>query len=702
MKKIVATIFIFLLPMNNIYAANNNSAADQNAYILKYASTMNEYAKMLSPLISLLIIVLLVLTGKVVAETLSKKRTLTKSKKDIKWASGILISVIVLFGVCLYISPNYIMKQMTWYDIYSLKYYWIITFAILTFVCLIFYLVYINILFTCTRMKEKNFIAIISLSILNGLMNTLIILTINETFNTNLMYSMELLMFFLFFLVFLVYTQKLLQEKLIKTTNQIINEKRIAIVNEIMNSSYENIENIGSSKIYTVLNNDTEAISRLPEIFVVGCSSLLTIIFCMSYLGYQNIYGFIGSLVIIILNLIFNILINRKASKYWRKNREMKDKYFGYITDMLQGFKELNLNRVKRGEYSVEMNNCTKETTDYNVVASTKILNFTLYNTTIYNIIFAVVVFIFPMLLTQINVNDLRETLFIVFYLIGPFQSVTNCLTQYEAMKVNMKQIDNLTTMLKTNSNQQQPVNFNIESYENFPTHIELKLNNIEYSYYSTDAQEISHEFKLGPVNLEFHTGEIIFIVGGNGSGKSTLSKIITGLYKPHKGQITVNGRSIHYDELNNYFSAIFNDFHLFRKMYGVDLTKSEQSIQSLLALMKLDDKVVINEEREINSEELSTGQKKRLAYIISCLENKPLILLDEWAAEQDPEFKAFFYEELLKGLKSQGKCIIVVTHDDQYFHVADRIIKLDSGKIFQNQVTLDVDQMHELQRSSL
>jgi putative ATP-binding cassette transporter len=149
---------------------------------------------------------------------------------------------------------------------------------------------------------------------------------------------------------------------------------------------------------------------------------------------------------------------------------------------------------------------------------------------------------------------------------------------------------------------------------------------------------------KRFPLDLEFHSGEIIFIVGGNGSGKSTLSKIITGLYRPHKGQITLNGSCINYEELNNYFSAIFYDFHLFKKMYGVDLTESEQTIQSSLALMKLDDKVVINEKKEVNSSDLSTGQKKRLAYIISCLENKPFILLDEWAAEQDPEFKAFFF----------------------------------------------------------
>lgn len=304
------------------------------------------------------------------------------------------------------------------------------------------------------------------------------------------------------------------------------------------------------------------------------------------------------------------------------------------------------------------------------------------------------VVFVFPLLLIQISVNDLRETLFIVFYIIGPFQALTNCLTQYEAMKVNMKQIDKMTTMLKENNNQQpKQLNFNNDINDNFPALLEIKLNNIEYSYYSTDAQERLHEFKLGPLDLEFHSGEIVFLVGGNGSGKSTLSKIITGLYSPHKGHITLDGSYINHVDLNNYFSAIFYDFHLFKKMYGIDVVQNKQAIQHLLAKMKLDDKIVINEEGELNTVDLSTGQKKRLAYIISCMENKPFILFDEWAAEQDPDFKAFFYEVLLDELKSQGKCVIVVTHDDQYFNVADRIIKLNSGKILQSQSSLMIDE---------
>lgn len=326
------------------------------------------------------------------------------------------------------------------------------------------------------------------------------------------------------------------------------------------------------------------------------------------------------------------------------------------------------------------MKNCANETTNYNVKASIKILNYNLYNITMYNIIFAVVVFIFPMLLTGINVANLRETLFIVFYMLGPFQILINSISQLESLKVNMKQINDLIFLL-----QKSDINIQENKSRRSPDKIELDLENIEYSYFVSDKNNNKTEFKLGPINMSIRSGEILMIIGGNGSGKSTLSKIMTGLYNPQGGVVKLNGERASMEELNECFSAIFSDFHLFNKLYGIDTNTNKQSINDLLKLMKMESKVYIDSEGNINSNELSTGQKKRLAYIISCLENKPLILLDEWAAEQDPEFKAFFYEELLSILKSQGKGIIVVTHDDQYFSVADRVIKLESGQIKHN-----------------
>ena len=77
----------------------------------------------------------------------------------------------------------------------------------------------------------------------------------------------------------------------------------------------------------------------------------------------------------------------------------------------------------------------------------------------------------------------------------------------------------------------------------------------------------------------------------------------------------------------------------------------------------------------------LSSGERKRLALVLSLLEDKPILLLDEWAAEQDPPFRRKFYHEILPWLKRQGKTVVAVTHDDDHYDVADRVLRMQFGK---------------------
>lgn len=615
-------------------------------------------------------------------EIKTQKRKLEKEGKKVVLEYALLSIIIFYFGFCIYVSDDTFSNHSLWNS--AQDQLGMIHVAVEFVIFLFLLLSYTILVFSYPKNKDKNYGAIVILSTLNGLSSSLIILLINGTFNTELQYSKVFLLYFILSVVFLVFTQKLLQEKLIRTSNNLIYEKRIVIINKVMNSSYEKMEDIGSSKIYSTLNDDTEAISRLPEIIVGAFSSLLTIIFCLAYLGTVNMFGFLGSLAIILLNLAVSVIINKQASKYWIKNREMKDKHFGFITDMLQGYKELIFGKRKKEEFSSDMINCSRESKNYNITASTKILHFGLYNTLMYNAVFAVVVFVFPVLLSQISVGQLRETLFIVFYMIGPFQVLINALSQIQALKINIRRINGLIEELQTKKLQDRDNKLSNENqfikYEH-QNKIELKLCDVQYFVLNGSKNE-TREFTLGPINLSFHSGEIVFLIGGNGSGKSTLAKVITGLYTAHHGEILLNGQEITPVQLNEYFSAIFCEFHLFKKLYGINYKEQEKSINDLLDLMNIRDKIFISDSGEINSEELSTGQKKRLAYIVSYLQDKPILLFDEWAAEQDPEFKKFFYEELLLALKRQGKAIIVITHDDQYFHVADKVVKMNRGQV--------------------
>ena len=113
----------------------------------------------------------------------------------------------------------------------------------------------------------------------------------------------------------------------------------------------------------------------------------------------------------------------------------------------------------------------------------------------------------------------------------------------------------------------------------------------------------------------------------------------------------------------------------------GIDTDDKTQRIQRFLHLLQLEKKVKI-EDGKFSTTNLSQGQRKRLALLVALLEHRPFYLFDEWAADQDPEFKKVFYNEIIPMLKKENKIVFVISHDDAYFHLADHTLKLDYGKL--------------------
>lgn len=208
-----------------------------------------------------------------------------------------------------------------------------------------------------------------------------------------------------------------------------------------------------------------------------------------------------------------------------------------------------------------------------------------------------------------------------------------------------------------------------------------LEMKGVTHTY-GSDREDVN--FTLGPINLRFSPGELIFIIGGNGSGKSTLAKLITGLYTPETGEIYFDGQPI--DRQNRewyrqHFSVVFSDFYLFDRLLGFEGKELDREAQHYLKQLQLDRKVKVEGGR-LSTTALSQGQRKRLALLTAYLEDRPIYLFDEWAADQDPIFKEIFYTQFLPKLRERGKTVLVISHDDQYFDLADRTIKLNYGKI--------------------
>ncbi len=157
----------------------------------------------------------------------------------------------------------------------------------------------------------------------------------------------------------------------------------------------------------------------------------------------------------------------------------------------------------------------------------------------------------------------------------------------------------------------------------------------------------------------------------------------------PEAGEIYLDQQPIGAENREWYrqhFSVIFADFYLFDRLLGLERQDLDGRTLHYLQQLRLDHKVTVNQGK-LSTTALSQGQRKRLSLLTAYLEDRPIYLFDEWASDQDPIFKDFFYTELLQQLKNQGKTILVISHDDHYFHLADRVIKLDYGQIEFDQV---------------
>jgi putative pyoverdin transport system ATP-binding/permease protein len=262
-------------------------------------------------------------------------------------------------------------------------------------------------------------------------------------------------------------------------------------------------------------------------------------------------------------------------------------------------------------------------------------------------------------------------------YLMGPLAGTIASISLFSRASVALQKVENLGISLSQRSSEY----CGVDRPERKISFDRLELRGVVHSYHR--EQDDSH-FVLGPINMTFRAGELVFLVGGNGSGKSTLAKIIAGLYSPEAGEMRLDGELItdkNRDDYRQLFSAVFSDFYLFENLLGLKETNLDAQAAEYLVQLHLQHKVKVRD-GVLSTTAVSQGQRKRLALLTAYLEDRPFCLFDEWAADQDPHFKNVFYTQLLPELKARGKTVLVITHDDKYFHAADRILKLDYGKL--------------------
>ena len=518
---------------------------------------------------------------------------------------------------------------------------------------------------------------IVLLSVLSGLSNMVVILLITSSFNNS---NMELkYMLFYFGLSMAVYLlgRKTIQTKMIHITRGIIYDIRMKLVNKVFSTSYEKFEKIDRGRVYSTMNDDIGTIGQSANTFVNITTSIITAGGAFIYMATLAFWATLVTVLLIGFISTIYYIVSRKTHVLFDDARETRTVYMRLLNGMIDGFKELSIHRNKKMEYKDDFEATTDEYRRKITTANVKFVNAFLIGESLLIVLLATVAFAVPHLIPDIQLHTVMSFIIILLYLIGPVNSILSSIPQLMQLRIAWGRVQGFI--------QDIPANINLTDFikETVFEDKEVKSIKVKSLTYQYDGIDKKDGFSVGPIDIEVNKGEALFIIGGNGSGKTTLAKLITGLYSPLSGELFINDKKVKQHEIGEYFSAVFNPLHLFHKLYNIDtsILSENKELEDYLKILQLDEKVTIKN-NEFSTIDLSGGQRKRLALFQCYLEDKPIYLFDEWAADQDPVYRKYFYRELLPAMKKQGKMVIAITHDDHYFDVADKVVKLDMGKV--------------------
>lgn len=480
-----------------------------------------------------------------------------------------------------------------------------------------------------------------------------------------------LILFSLAIAVYALSQRKLMADSCARVED-LINKIHVRLLSAIRASELQDIEDIGRGEIFGSLSREAQILSQSIPNLIVAVQSAVLLFASMTYMFFLSRAAFFLLAVFTTIGALFHMARAKETDEHRRLAARNEDALIEGFSDVIDGFRETKLNKARSDALAAEIAG-----TSYRAKMSRLFIHklnsndFVLSQLTFF-ILTGLMVFVAPEI-GGVDTKTVAMTTTATLFMLGPVGALVGNFPAISNANSAARRISNLESRLG-----EAPALTNGDcDIEQFHAFQEITFDGLTYSY----PDKGGPAFKVGPNSLSIKRGECIFLTGGNGSGKSTFVNMLLTLLPASAGTIKVDGRVI--DEENvvayrNLFSAIFSNNHLSRKLYGV-LSFSTEDANKLLEEMELSDKVQI-QGHEYSTTDLSGGQRKRLALVTSQLEQKPILVLDEWAADQDPVFRKKFYREVLPRLKSAGVTVIAVTHDDRYFDAADARYNMEYG----------------------
>jgi putative ATP-binding cassette transporter len=460
---------------------------------------------------------------------------------------------------------------------------------------------------------------------------------------------------------------------------------RMKLCRQVLATPLRKLEQLGSHRLLANITEDIPAITLALASIPALCMQIAIVGACFLIMAWLSWKLFLAVIIYLAIGTVLYQWAVLRAARYIKLAREGADSLMKHFRALTDGMKELKLHNNRRDAF---MNKVLEPTAtsvmQYNMqanniyvgnAASGQLLVFLLIGLLLFG----------PGRAFQMSGQILIAYTLLVLYMVGPLEVILNMVPNMNRALESLQKVRHLGLELSAIPERVvvKPPTFRSANWNS------LELDAITHAY---NRENTDNTFRLGPINLKFQPQEVVFIVGGNGSGKTTLAKLLIGLYSPEEGEIRFGGKSItdeNRDEYRQSFSVVFTDFFLFDSLLGLDNINIDGDARYYLEKLQLDQTVRVRD-GVLSTVNVSQGQRKRLALLTAYLEDRAIYLFDEWAADQDPVFKEIFYLQLLPELKARGKTVIVISHDDRYYHVADRIIKLDYGRIEYDRRVLD------------
>ncbi len=519
------------------------------------------------------------------------------------------------------------------------------------------------------RQYRWPFISVIALSLLSAALGIGLIAFINLRLITLVDTSLTVLPEFLGLLLLLMAVTLGSQLALTTLGHHFVYRLRGEFIKRILDTQIEKIEKIGSASLLAGLTSDirniTIAFVRLPELV----QGIILTFGSAAYLAWLSGKMMLVTALWLALTIWGGFMLVSRVYKHMASLRESEDKLYHDYQTVLEGRKELTLNR-ERAEYVFTQLYLpdAREYRHHIVRADTFHLSAVNWS----NIMMLGAIGLVFWMANSLGWADTAVAAtysLTLLFLRTPLLSAVGALPTLLSAQVAFNKL-NKFSLAPYRAEFPQP-----QAHPHWQT---LELRDITFHY-------PDNSFAVGPINMTLKRGELVFLIGGNGSGKSTLAMLLTGLYQPLSGQILVDGQPMAADKPEDYrklFSAVFTDVWLFDRLLGPEGKVADPTlVEKWLGYLQMNHKLRLDDGKILDLK-LSKGQKKRVALLLALAEDRDIIMLDEWAADQDPHFRREFYQVLLPLMKEMGKTLFAISHDDHYFQHADRLLEMRGGQL--------------------